>query len=120
MPSRVPGVPGRRSSIQIQRRAASLKSTAFSASSFSRVLSSILNSDNMIRTQVSLDEDEYAIAKSEAQSLGISVAEFVRRAVRQALPPRGTGPWMKFAGFVETGNARSSQTIDEIVYGQKD
>jgi hypothetical protein len=27
---------------------------------------------------------------------------------------------MKFAGFVETGNSRSSQTIDEIVYGQKD
>ena len=79
-----------------------------------------LGSDNMIRTQVSLDEREYAIAKMEAQSLGISVAEFVRRAVREALPPRGQGAWMKFAGFVETGNPRSSQTIDEIVYGQKD
>jgi hypothetical protein len=52
--------------------------------------------------------------------LGISVAEFVRRAVREALPPRGEGPWMKFAGFVETGDPRSSQSIDEIVYGQKD
>ncbi len=84
------------------------------------VLSSLPSSDNMIRTQVSLDENEYAMAKTEAQSLGISVAEFVRRAVREALPPRGEGPWMKFAGFVETGNPRSSQTIDEIVYGQKD
>jgi hypothetical protein len=74
----------------------------------------------MIRTQVSLDEHEYAVAKTEAQSLGISVAEFVRRAIREALPPRGEGRWMKFAGFVETGNSRSSQTIDEIVYGQKD
>jgi len=74
----------------------------------------------MIRTQLSLDEHEYAVAKMEAQSLGISVAEFVRRAVREALPPRGEGPWMKFAGFVETGNARSSQSVDEIVYGQKD
>ncbi|MCZ2147024.1 MAG: ribbon-helix-helix domain-containing protein [Bryobacterales bacterium] len=74
----------------------------------------------MIRTQISLDEQEYAIAKSAAQSLGISVAEFVRRAVREAIPPQGTGPWMKFAGFVETGDARSSQCIDEIVYGQKD
>ena len=74
----------------------------------------------MIRTQVSLDPQEYAIAKMEAQSLGISVAEFVRRAVREALPPRGQGAWMKYAGFVETGNPRSSETIDEIVYGQKD
>lgn len=74
----------------------------------------------MIRTQISLDEREYAIAKLEAQSLGISVAEFVRRAVREALPPHGTGPWMKFAGFVETGDPHSSQSIDEIVYGQKD
>jgi hypothetical protein len=56
----------------------------------------------------------------EAQSLRMSVAEFVRRAIRAALPPRGQGAWMKFAGFVETGNPRSSQTIDEIVYGQKD
>jgi hypothetical protein len=79
-----------------------------------------LGADNMIRTQVSLDEHEYTVAKMEAKSLGISVAEFVRRAVREALPPRGQGAWMKYAGFVETGNPRSSQTIDEIVYGQKD
>jgi hypothetical protein len=74
----------------------------------------------MIRTQISIDEDEYEVTKSEARALGISVAEFVRRAVRQALPPRGQGRWMKFAGLVETGNPRSSQTIDEIVYGQRD
>lgn len=84
------------------------------------MLSSLLSGDNMIRTQISLDEHEYAVAKMEARSLGISVAEFVRRAVREALPPQGEGPWMKFAGFVETGNSGSSQTIDEIVYGQKD
>ena len=74
----------------------------------------------MIRTQITLDEHEYAVAKTEARILGISIAEFVRRAVREALPPQGQGPWMKFAGFVETGNPRSSQTVDEIVYGQKD
>ncbi|MEP6960483.1 MAG: ribbon-helix-helix domain-containing protein [Acidobacteriota bacterium] len=74
----------------------------------------------MIRTQISLDQREYGAAKAEAKVLGISVAEFVRRAVREALPQQGTGPWMKFAGFVETGNPRSSQSIDEIVYGQKD
>jgi hypothetical protein len=84
------------------------------------VLSLLLDGDNMIRTQISLDEHEYAVAKTEAKSLGISVAEFVRRAVREALPPRGEGPWMKFVGLVETGDPRSSQTVDEIVYGQKD
>ena len=74
----------------------------------------------MIRTQVSLDEHEYALAKVEARSLGISVAEFIRRAVREALPDRGEGPWMKFAGSVDTGNPQSSQSVDEIVYRQKD
>jgi len=33
----------------------------------------------MIRTQISLDEEEYALAKKEAAALGISVAELVRR-----------------------------------------
>jgi hypothetical protein len=74
----------------------------------------------MIRTQISLDEHEYQLAKNEAQSLGISVAEFVRRAIRGVLPPTGQGPWMRFAGMVESGNARSSQSVDDIVYGTKD
>jgi len=74
----------------------------------------------MIRTQVSLDKEEYAAAKNEARALGISVAEFVRRAIREALPPRGQGAWMKYAGLVETGDPNSSRSIDEIVYGQKD
>ena len=60
------------------------------------------------------------MAKDEARKLGISVAEFVRRAVREALPPAGNAPWMKYAGFVESGNPDSSQEIDEIVYGHKD
>ena len=29
------------------------------------------------------------------------MAEFVRRAVREALPIPGKSPWMKFAGLVE-------------------
>lgn len=74
----------------------------------------------MIRTQISLDKREYAEAKAAAKSLGISLAEFVRRSVRDALPPPGKGPWMKYAGFVETGDAHSSRSVDEIVYGRKD
>ena len=76
--------------------------------------------DNMIRTQVSLDEQEYALAKKEARALGISIAEYVRRAIRETLPAAGAGPWMRYAGFVESGDRHSSQSIDDIVYGAKD
>ncbi len=74
----------------------------------------------MIRTQVSLDEQDYKLAKKEAQALGIPVAEYVRRAIRRVLPPSGRPVWMRYAGLVESGNPRSSQSIDEIVYGDKD
>jgi len=74
----------------------------------------------MIRTQISLDEHEYGLAKKEAEALGISVAELIRRALREALPPRGKAPWMRYAGMVESGDPQSSQSIDEIVYGAKD
>jgi len=74
----------------------------------------------MIRTQISLDDREYALAKKEAKSMGISVAEFVRRAVRDKLPASGKRPWMRYAGMVESGDVRSSQSIDDVVYGSKD
>ncbi len=74
----------------------------------------------MIRTQISLDPRDYALVKREAKLLGIPVAEFVRRAIRQALPTRSTAPWMRYAGLVESGNPDSSGTVDEVVYGAKD
>jgi hypothetical protein len=74
----------------------------------------------MIRTQISLSPDEYAAAKLEAARLGISLAEFFRRALRTALPVDESPPWMRYAGMVETGDAASSQKIDDVVYGQKD
>ncbi|HXJ91640.1 MAG TPA: CopG family transcriptional regulator [Terriglobia bacterium] len=74
----------------------------------------------MIRTQVSFDEQEYILAKKEAKALGASLAEFVRRAIRNALPHSGNAPWMRYAGLVESGNPQSSRSIDEIVYGSKD
>jgi hypothetical protein len=73
----------------------------------------------MIRTQISLDEHEYHLAKKEASALGISVAELVRRALRQMLPVKGDKPWMRYAGFVESGDRHSSQNLDEVVYGSK-
>jgi hypothetical protein len=76
--------------------------------------------DNMIRTQISLDKDEYELAKTHAGSLGISVAEYIRRAVRETLPVPAEGAWMQYAGSVTTGDPLSSQSIDELVYGSKD
>ena len=77
--------------------------------------------DIMVRTQISLDKREHDFAKAHAAALGISVAELIRRAVRETLPlPDGETPWMKFAGFVESGDRHSSQSVDELVYGAKD
>jgi hypothetical protein len=74
----------------------------------------------MIRTQISLDEKEYRLAKKSAKQQGISVAEYVRRAIRQTLSSSDPKPWMKYAGMVETGDPNSSQTIDDVVYGSKE
>jgi hypothetical protein len=74
----------------------------------------------MIRTQISLTEEEYEAAKAEAERLGISLAEMLRRSLRTMLPVDGSKPWMRFAGLIESGDSSSSQNIDEIVYGQKD
>lgn len=74
----------------------------------------------MIRTQISLSEREYVLAKKQAKSLGVSLAELLRKALRLVLPVNTEKPWMKYAGFVESGNPHSSQNIDDIVYGQKD
>ena len=73
-----------------------------------------------IRTQVSLTEEEYRAAKDEAQRLGISLAELLRRSLRAMLSVEADPPWMRYAGMVESGDPHSSQHIDELVYGHKD
>ena len=74
----------------------------------------------MIRTQISLDPREYKLVKREAETLGISIAEFLRRAVRDKLPAAEGARWMRYAGFVESGDSQSSRSIDDVVYGSKD
>ena len=74
----------------------------------------------MVRTQISMSEEEYEAAKSEARRLGISLAELLRRSLRTMLPADPTRPWMRFAGMIESGDSRSSQKIDDVVYGHKD
>jgi hypothetical protein len=74
----------------------------------------------MIRTQVSLSKAEYTAAKREAQRLGISLAELLRRSLRGVIPVDESKPWMRYAGMVESGDPHASQHIDDVVYGQKD
>lgn len=77
-------------------------------------------SPRMIRTRITLRQDEHAAAAREARRLGISLAELVRRALRAALPVDEDRPWMRYAGMVESGDRDSSRRIDELVYGRKD
>lgn len=74
----------------------------------------------MIRTQISLDEEAYREAKAEARRMGVSLAEFLRRAVASALGDRGPRdqPWMKYAGSVSSGDESASRTVNEVVYGR--
>lgn len=74
----------------------------------------------MVRTQISLSEEDYEAAKAEAARLGISLAELLRRSLRTMIPADETKPWMRFAGFVASGDPRSSRKIDDVVYGEKD
>jgi hypothetical protein len=74
----------------------------------------------MIRTQISLSELEYEAAKQEARRLGISLAELLRRSLRSILPVDESQPWMRYAGMVESGDANSSRSVDDVVYGQEE
>ena len=74
----------------------------------------------MVRTQISLSEEEYEAAKAEAARLGISLAELLRRSLRTMLTVDKTKPWMRYSGMVAAGDPSSSQNIDAIVYGDKD
>jgi len=74
----------------------------------------------MERTQISLSAEEMRAARAEAKRLGISLAELLRRSLRRLLPADASKPWMRYAGMIESGDASSSQRIDDVVYGQKD
>ena len=74
----------------------------------------------MIRTQISLEEDAYREAKAEARRHGVSLAEFLRRAVAAALVTtrRGRQPWMQYAGTLASGDEDASGSVNEVVYGR--
>ena len=75
--------------------------------------------DNMLRTQITLSEALYARARAEAERQGVSIAEFVRRALAAQLHGADDRqPWMRHAGAQASGDAAASRSIDAIVYGQ--
>ena len=76
-------------------------------------------SDGMRRVQVRFPAEEYELVRQQARSLGIPIAEVIRRAVHATLPRNENGAWMRFAGFAKSGNPKSNQSIDEIVYDAK-
>lgn len=76
------------------------------------------HSDNMIRTQISVDEETYRRAQALAKEQGISLAELCRRGLEAMLARKSVSkPWMDFAGIVE-GAADDSTSVDDIVYGR--
>lgn len=74
----------------------------------------------MIRTQISLSKIDYMQAKKEAGRLGVSLAELLRQSLRAIFPRDTSKPWMKYCGFIESGDKNSSTHLDQIVYGKKD
>jgi hypothetical protein len=51
----------------------------------------------MTRLTIRLQAEEYVLVKKEAKALGISLAEFVRRAVLDKLGFSNQAPWMRYA-----------------------
>lgn len=70
----------------------------------------------MVRTQISLPEDELRQAKAYAVVHGISLAELVRRALRRELAgDTQKSDLSSLIGMLDGGRARDSEQVDEIV-----
>jgi hypothetical protein len=67
-----------------------------------------------------MDARRDARSVHRAKRLGILLAELLRRSPRTLLPVKASKPWMRYAGMIESGDATSSQRIDDVIYGQKD
>jgi hypothetical protein len=75
--------------------------------------------DNMIRTQISVDDELYRRAKVVARRNGISLAELCRRSLQAVVAKEPSDkPWMAFAGIVE-GTLSDSDSVDDVVYGRE-
>lgn len=73
-----------------------------------------------VEVQIRLNQEEHEFASKRAANLRISIAEFVRLAIREALLAEKGKPWMSYIGMIESGDSQSSRSVDELVYGTKD
>ena len=71
----------------------------------------------MIPIRISLDRELYEHADRVSRHRGVSLAEFCRRTLSEALAryPEDK-PWMAFLGSLE-GRPNDSCTVDSTVYG---
>jgi hypothetical protein len=75
--------------------------------------------DNMIRTQISFDENLYKRARAVARRMGISLAELCRRSLEEVVAREPSDkPWMGFAG-IHDGDESDSSSVDQVVYGRE-
>ena len=74
----------------------------------------------MIRPRFRLTEQEYRAARGEAERLGISLTELVRRSLGKIIRSADEPAWMRYAGMVNSGATKSGPSVDEVVYGGED
>jgi hypothetical protein len=80
----------------------------------------------MTRIKASGEEHERSSAKTKTGTqadcrkagTGTNFAALAKLRACTRFAPRGEGRWMRFAGLVETGDPRSSRSIDDIVYSK--
>lgn len=80
--------------------------------------------ETMKRTQIYLEEELDRELRETASSEGRSAAALIREAIRaylsarQMLPARRDDPILKMIGVLEGGSERSSEDVDEVLYGR--
>lgn len=72
----------------------------------------------MIPIRISLDREIYEHADRVSRRQGVSLADFCRRTLREALAQYPSDkPWMAYVGGLE-GRTDDSGTVDAVVYGR--
>jgi hypothetical protein len=74
----------------------------------------------MIRTQISFDRALYDRAKKVAKRQGVSLAELCREGLRAVVGREPvSAPWAKYLGQFSSDDDRTSESIDNVVYGRE-
>jgi hypothetical protein len=76
----------------------------------------------MHRTQISLEQEQYEALQREAQRLGVSMSELIRRLVRDHFDrkPAGPDPLVLLAGIAEGAGEAVGRRHNRFLYGKPD